>query len=315
MSAPTLTRSPEPTPEKRRGLGRRTTAGKAGKAGKADKAGGPVGAGRGEKGTSKPLRGRRRAQSVSASVNLLSPWVFEEMKVRSLRHRFLAAAAVVLVVIAATWGLLRMTLANAETDLRADEQAASGLQQQITELADVRTYVGNVAVRTGDVEDTMAHEIAISKVVRALDEALPEGAAYTSIVVTLPPEPLLDGAQAQGPAEGALCPGPDPFGSLVVVGCVELSGTAASRADVSELVQALAAQDILVEPFITTTTSTNDESGESGADGVEFGGSSAASEATYTNRYADLDDSEDDTGDTSDTGNDTTTTDTEDQGR
>jgi hypothetical protein len=73
------------------------------------------------------------------------------------------------------------------------------------------------------------------------------------------------------------CPGPDPFNTRVVVGCVELSGTATSRAIVGDFVIRLGKDPMFVEPFISTTTSDGAE--------VMFTGSVGLSTKAYTSRY------------------------------
>ncbi len=229
----------------------------------------------------KPVGGRRRAQGISASVNLLSPWVFQEMRVRTLRQRFVAAAVVLLLVVAAAYGLLRMTLANAEADLRDDEAATGELQTQIAELSDVSTYVGNVALREAAVSETMAREVDVAQLMRSLDEALPDGAAFTAVNTILTNDPsAVDPAAA---TETTPCPGADPFGSLETVGCIELSGVADNRADIGAILQALSETKVFENPFVTATTKADDEG--PGAGGVDFVGSVAVSEKALTDRY------------------------------
>jgi hypothetical protein len=79
-----------------------------------------------------------------------------------------------------------------------------------------------------------------------------------------------------------LCPGPDPFNTRVVVGCITLSGSAANRSAVSDLVIGLGDSELFVEPFISTTTTADGE-------GVTFTGSVGLSERVFSNRYTDLD--------------------------
>ena len=61
-----------------------------------------------------------------------------------------------------------------------------------------------------------------------------------------------------------------------------LSGTAASRAEVGELVTTLGSMGLFVEPFISTTTAGD-------AAPVSFSGSVGLSEKVYSNRYAPAD--------------------------
>ncbi len=240
------------------------------------------------KGEAKPT-GRRRASITHASVNLLSPWVLEEIHVRKLRLRFVLGALVLLLLLAAAWGALRMNLASSEEDLRGESAVADGLNAQISEMGDVQTYVGDVTVRTTKVEETMADEVAYSTVLRTLDEALPDGASYEAITLTLAPDSGPAAADSGSP-DDPVCPGPDPFGARVTVGCIVLSGTADDRDDVSALVQALDESNLFVEPFIDATTT---DAGD-GPRVTTFSGSLGLDPATFSHRYADIDGSEDD---------------------
>ena len=95
------------------------------------------------------------------------------------------------------------------------------------------------------------------------------------------PDPAAAGADGPPPRPPTVspCPGPDPFNTKPVIGCMTLSGTAASRAEVGDLVIALGASDLFVEPFISTTTS-------GGRPTVTFSGSVGLSQTAYSNRYA-----------------------------
>ena len=66
-----------------------------------------------------------------------------------------------------------------------------------------------------------------------------------------------------------------------MVACLELSGTAPSRRVVAQLVQALAAEKLFIEPFITTTTADEEAT-------VTFTGSVGVDPRAFTGRYDDL---------------------------
>jgi Tfp pilus assembly protein PilN len=255
----------------------------------ADVAGRP---GRPAKATAPRFPGLRRGSvATSSAVNLLSPWVLEELRVRRLRRRFVVAGVALLLVVAAAWSVLRLDLARAEEDLQADESVGGSLAAQIDTLGEVKLYVGNVLVRSVTVERIMERQIGYAAVLGGLDRALPPGATLTAVSVALPPNPeTLPPGSPAAPAP-ALCPGPDPFGSVEVVGCVTISGSAASRADVSELVTSLGGSDLFIEPFITATTATTprtEGSTEGGTTTVQFEGTLGLSAATYTQRFTDV---------------------------
>lgn len=269
---------PAPARSRRRGskgggraakAGTTAPAGKAGKAGKAPRAG-------------------------VASVNLLSPWVFEELRVHQLRRRFLMGGIVLLVAIALTWSALRFNLHRANEELRGEEAVGAGLSNQLRELAPVDTYVSDVTRRVVTVMGATYDDVAFSRVLAALDAATPDTAEIGSISVELAAAEVEDSDQGAGtkdaakedPARGLVgstCPGPDPFGTRTVVGCLTIEGTAASRDVVSTLVIALGADKLFVEPFVDTTTTED-------SDAVTFSGSVGLSPAVFSGRYDSLGD-------------------------
>jgi hypothetical protein len=108
-----------------------------------------------------------------------------------------------------------------------------------------------------------------------------------TIAVTLAPGAVASGTSAEAGAApqtagASVCPGPDPFQTETVIGCVTLSGTAVSRTEVGELVTRLGSMDLFVEPFISTTTA-----GDTAT--VTFSGSVGLSEEVYSRRYAPAD--------------------------
>ena len=239
------------------------------------------------------LRLSRRGHShpVVPVVNLLSPWALEAIAVRRLRRRFLAGAVVLLLLVAAGWTVQQLRVDQARQLLAVQQAEASRLGQETQKLAPVKDFVAAVEQRKVLVSEAMATETYFSLVMDGLRAASPLGATIESVSVTMAPP--VDPAQATGEAgagaatgqPGATaspCPGPDPFNTRTVVGCVTLSGTAASRADVGELVVRLGDDDLFVEPFISTTTTAD-------AKQVVFSGSVGLSEAVFSKRYAKID--------------------------
>lgn len=216
------------------------------------------------------------------SVNLLSPWVFEAIALRRLRRRFALAALVLLVLVAGAWAGQHLRIQQAKDDLKVEQAETARLSADTNELAPVRDFVSGIERQKATVKETMATEIYFSRVFQGLQRDTPSGAEITSLQVTLAPAapPVAEG-QAAIPVVSA-CPGPDPFNTKIVVGCITLSGSADTRQDVGDFVIALGADDLFVEPFISTTTT---------ADGSEvtFSGSVGLSEKVFSGRYADLD--------------------------
>jgi hypothetical protein len=228
------------------------------------------------------------------AVNLLSPWVFEALATRRLRQRFTAGGVLAVLIITVGWGLQNLRIAQAEQVLRVEQAETTRLTAETQTLAPVRAFVATVEQQKVTVQQSMTREIYFSLVLENLRAATPVGADVESAVVTLnpapPPAPAADPAAPAAdpaatpavPAVPSLCPGPDPFNTRAVVGCITLSGSAVDRRAVGDLVIRLGDDKLFVEPFISTTTT---------ADGqrVTFTGSVGLSEKAFSNRYADID--------------------------
>lgn len=230
----------------------------------------------------KKVRGKKNQAPGLPTVNILSPWVFERMAIRRLRRRFALVGFVLVLLIAAAWSAQHLRIEQAQQVLDVETAETTRLTAQTNELAPVRAFVTGIEQQKQTVQDTMASEIYFSRVLEGIQRDAPLGAVVTSLQVTLAPS-----ATAAAPAEGAVpvvspCPGPDPFNTKIVVGCITISGSAATRSDVGAFVIALGDDELFVEPFISTTTT---------ADGSEvtFSGSVGLSEKVFSGRYADLD--------------------------
>lgn len=224
---------------------------------------------------------RTAAHSPVPSVNLLSPWVFEAIATRRLRGRFAVAAMALALLIGAGWAVQHLRIGQAEQVLTVEQAETARLTAQTNELAPVRTFVATVGAQKGVVQEAMANEVYLSRVLTGLRNATPATAKVETIAVTLSPP-----AAGTDPAAAATtvspCPGPDPFNTKVVIGCLTLTGSADSRASVGDFVIKLGADKLFVEPFISATTT---------ADGaaVVFTGSVGLSEKAFSRRYAEID--------------------------
>lgn len=242
---------------------------------------------------------RQATHPVVPTVNLLSPWVFDALQTRRLRRRFAVGAALLALLIGAGWAVQELRIRQAEQVLTVEQAETARLTAETNELAPVRVYVATVEGQKTTVSQTMANEVLTSRVLAALRAATPAGATVESVAVTVSPPPppppspapapdgSTEGAETPPPAPVAPpvespCPGPDPFNTRTVVGCVTLSGTADSRATVGSLVIRLGGERLFVEPFINTTTTAE-------GDEVSFTGSVGLSEKAVSGRYAELD--------------------------
>ncbi len=186
-----------------------------------------------------------------AAVNLLSPWVLDELRVVGLRKRFIAGGIALVLALALIWTGLTLRLHQSEDEVSGEEQVANALSRQISDLSDVRGYIDTVNNRAITAAAMVDAQAQMARAMETLAAALPRRARFDTLTLVLATE---EPAAAENATTEAPCPGPDPFGATTVIGCVQLSGTADSRADVSKFVQDLAASPLFVEPFVETTT-------------------------------------------------------------
>jgi hypothetical protein len=213
------------------------------------------------------------------TVNLLSQSDLDRIAVRRLRRRFVAGGVAVAVLIGAGWFVQHQRVNDAEKLVTVEQAETARLSEQAQELTEIKVFVAGVEGQQQTVAATMAQEIYFSDVLSGIRSASPIGSTLQSISVTLAPAAGAAASTTGGSTAGAsVCPGPDPFQTETVVGCVTLAGTAVSRAAVGELVTRLGSIGLFVEPFISTTT-TGD------AQAVTFGGSVGLSEEAYSRRY------------------------------
>jgi len=235
---------------------------------------------------------RHHAHNPVPTVNLLSPWVFEAMDTRRLHQRFAAAAGVLVLLIGAGWAVQHLRTGQAQQVLAVEQAETNRLTSQTQELAPVRAYVATVDQQKLTVQQSMQSELYVSRVLAGLEDAAPQGAEVETLAITLAPPVVPPAATTEAaedapapPAEPVIspCPGPDPFNTRVVVGCITLSGSADSRATVGGLVVNLGDDPLFVEPFISTTTTAD-------GDRVMFTGSVGLATKSFTHRYDAIDD-------------------------
>ncbi|WP_244928621.1 hypothetical protein [Nocardioides sp. W7] len=225
--------------------------------------------------------GRRATQHPAPGlpgVNLLSPAAFGLIAVHRLRRRFVLGGVALLTLIVAVAVVQQLRIRTAQQDVDAAAQQTRQLTASVAELKPVQTYVAGVRAQVTTAQETMSGEIFFSDVLSGVERALPAGAELDTLTVALA-DPAA--ATEEAAATTSACPGPDPFNTLVVAGCVSIAGTADSRAGVGEFVVALSRDALFVEPFITTTTVADSTQ-------VAFSGSVGLSEKVFSGRYARL---------------------------
>jgi len=220
------------------------------------------------------------------TVNLLSPWTLEAAVTQRLTQRFVAAAVLLVMLIGVGWGVQHVRTDRAEQELSVHQAQTARLTTHTRELSPVQTFVTAVDQHKVLARDAMKNEVYLSRVLSGLERATPRGASVDTVGITVAAAaaPTNGGAATptSGDAGAATCPGPDPFKTRRLIGCVTLSGTARSRASVGDLVTNLGGDRLFVEPFISTTTTAE-------GDELAFTGSVGLSTRALSHRYARID--------------------------
>jgi hypothetical protein len=211
-------------------------------------------------------------------VNLLSASAFAQLAAHDLRRRFLVAGVGLVVLVATAGTLQHLRVAEAGRVLAAEQLETTRLGTDNQALAPVRAFVAGVELQQQTVESNMAPEVYTSDVLRALLDAAPPGVRLDTLTLTVAAAQADPAGGAAAVPAPATCPGPDPFNTRTAIGCVTLSGTAASRAEVGDLVISLGDVGLFVEPFISTTTTVD-------TTGVTFSGSVGLSRAAFSGRF------------------------------
>ena len=232
----------------------------------------------------KGQKGKKETPAVTVpGVNLLSEWVFEEMRVATLRRRVILGVIALLVLVAAGWGVQTFRLMSERSDLREAQSEQRAVQTEIDDLLPVSDYVTNVYARADLIAQTMYTQVEFSKVFDQLSQTTRGSVQIASAAITIPPpgtEPIGD---PTGPSRGlaAVCPGPNPFATPEIIGCVQISGSAPDRETVGRFADALEDSEVFVESYFGSTTTGVGEP-------VTFTGSVGLSPNAFAGTYDDL---------------------------
>ncbi|HEY9563311.1 MAG TPA: hypothetical protein VIR30_06025, partial [Nocardioides sp.] len=131
------------------------------------------------------IRRKTPRRSTTNTVNLLSPWTFENIATRRLRRRFAAGAVPLLLLVAAGWTAMNLHANQVEEVLDIEKGERTTLASQTAQLAPVRTFVSAVEKRRRTVSDAMRTEIHFSGVLTQLSSATPADVELTNFAVTL----------------------------------------------------------------------------------------------------------------------------------
>ncbi|HUR72968.1 MAG TPA: hypothetical protein VMZ00_01755 [Sporichthya sp.] len=251
------------------------------------------------------IRQRFVAAGLVGAVLVGGGWVLETQQLHSAQNRLAAEQALTpalnaqvaaLAPIAQFYDLLQARKQTASAAMAAEVLFSGAL----ADLAG-RTPAG-IDITAMSVTLTAATVAAVAPPVSPLDQA---GIDANGNDVTTSQNPATAGTAGTGAARGGAagastgtagptpgavvaqpvtCARPDPFNPAPIIGCVTLTGTAQSRAQVGALVQSLRSADLYADPFVATTTI----SAADGSEVVAFQGSVGLTGAAVSGRYADL---------------------------
>lgn len=216
-------------------------------------------------------------------VNLLPAAVSESFTLRRIHRVFIAIGVVLALAVGAIWYLQSNQIAGAQARLDEAQAANASVTARVDALAPIKQMYDQITNEQKLVSTTLAAEpqaaLVIARMVdtgRALGGASP--AEFTSIAIEYRGIPVAGD-------EINPCPNPDPFAADITIGCVTFSGTAATRDQVSAMLNAMAADPLFVGPYVNSSTVT--EATDDSAGGVTFTGSAGLSLAALKTALTD----------------------------
>jgi hypothetical protein len=211
-----------------------------------------------------------------ASVNLLAPEIREIAAVQVLKKRLVVTGVAVLIAGGGLFATQQGTTIAADSARDAVVAENATLTAEKDSLAPVAQYYAQVTQHQNAIQDAMGHEVLFSTVVSTLQDLAPDGVALETVSLSAETSTNTNST----PATSA-CPGPDPFDTGGVIGCVTVTGSALSREDVGGLLTALNGHEDFSGAFVSRTVA-DQETGE-----VSFTATVGLTESAYSNRYQD----------------------------
>lgn len=206
-------------------------------------------------------------------VNLLPPRVFEDVAAKGARHRLALVGGALVLVIAGAYLAQTAQIMVANKALDAETAKSAGLEKQVRTLTPIKVFYAGVDAQKATVQKTMAREMFFSQVASEL-------AASKAPGITIDTMTVASGEEGTASANTASsCPAPNPFKPVLIVTCVQFTGTATKREDVARFLLKLHANTRFASAYVPVT-----DSGE--AKPVTFTGSVGITEKFYTGRYA-----------------------------
>jgi hypothetical protein len=206
-------------------------------------------------------------------VNLLPPRVFDAVLAKKARRQLTLAGAVVVLIVAGAYAAQLAQIMVANNALAAETAKSAALDKQVRDLSPVKVFYAGVAAQKLNVQTTMARELRFSDVASELvKNSLAAGVTVETMTVSV--------ADAGATSPGSACPAANPFTPVQVVTCMQFTGTAPGRADVSAFLVNLNNSSKFANVYVPVTDSGDGKK-------ITFNGSVGITEKYFSNRYAD----------------------------
>jgi len=207
-------------------------------------------------------------------VNLLPPRVFDAVQAKKAQRKLAVAGAVLALVVAGVYAAQAAQIMVANNALDTETAKSAGLEKQVRDLNPVKVFYAGVAAQKVAVQQTMARELYFSKVALELVKNNAAGVTIETMTVAA----AADAGASSAP--GSVCPAANPFQAVPVVTCVQFTGTATRRGNVSAFLVKLNSNNKFANVYVPVTDSGDGKQ-------VTFNGSVGITEKFFSNRYAD----------------------------
>jgi len=207
-------------------------------------------------------------------VNLLPPRVFDAVAARGARRKLAVAGAVLALVVAGVYAGQAAQIMAANNALEEETSKSAGLEKQVRALKPVKVFYAGVAAQKVTVQKTMARELYFSSVATELVNSRTAGVFVETMTVAAAAD---EGASS---SPGSACPAANPFKPAPIVTCVQFTGTAIGRVNVSTFLTNLNKSNKFANAYVPVTDSGDGKK-------VTFNGSVGITEQFFSNRYAD----------------------------
>lgn len=195
-------------------------------------------------------------------VNLLPAAVREDIAVKKVRRRYIAAGILVALGMAGLWYLQGDALSTAELSLQTATSENQHVAAEVKAMTPIKLLTDQIAAQENLVRTTLSSNPQAAAVLSHLQEAGAQGGrqfiTLSDVSVTYSGIPS---AVSAGDPTVVLnpCPTPNPFDTQVAVGCVTFTGTAASRQDVANFLIAAGKDPFFVGAYVDSTTLSTDQ--------------------------------------------------------